>query len=212
MLTHWYTVSDVMSHTVVAVGRGASYKEAVELMRQWKVGALPVLEGEGRVVGLVSEADLLPGEEFRREDPRLSERDHEAVEAAAVLVEDLMSSPAVTVRAHATLSEAARVMARKAVRQLPVVNAVGMLEGVVSRGDLLKVFLRSDEEIEEEVHRVIDELPLPGPLDVTVQDGIATLRGPLRDRALIPLIARVLRTVEGLVDVRLDLVAQSASR
>lgn len=60
-----HSVSDVMTHTAVAIGREASYKEIVELMQQWKVSAVPVLEGEGRVVGVVSEADLLPKEKFR---------------------------------------------------------------------------------------------------------------------------------------------------
>ncbi|MFM9370391.1 CBS domain-containing protein [Streptomyces sp. Da 82-17] len=194
-----------MSHTAVAVGRDASYREAVELMQQWNVGALPVLEGEGRVVGVVTEADLLPKEEFRQEDPRLPEQLREAVKAAAVLVEDLMSSPAVTIRPQAPLPEAARTMARNAVKQLPVVNDVGLLEGIVSRSDLLKVFLRPDQEIEAEVHRALDELRLPRRIDVTVRDGIAILRGPLRDRSLVPLVARVLRTVEGVVDVRMEL-------
>lgn len=76
-----YTVSDVMTHTAVAIGREASYKEIVELMDQWKVSAVPVLEGEGRVVGVVSEADLLPKEEFRRDDPRLPDQMEEASKA-----------------------------------------------------------------------------------------------------------------------------------
>ncbi|MEV0412882.1 CBS domain-containing protein [Streptomyces sp. NPDC050448] len=201
-----YTVSDVMSHTAVAIGRGASYKEIVELMHQWKVSALPVLEGEGRVVGVVSEADLLPKEGFRREDPHLPEQLDEASKADAVLAEELMSSPAVTVHPDATLAEAARIMARKAVKRLPVVNSVGMLEGVVSRSDLLKVFLRPDEEIEEEIRQVVlGELPLRAHVEFAVLDGVVTLRGPLRDRALVPLLARAIRAVEGVVDVRMEL-------
>lgn len=69
-----HTVSDVMTHTAVAVGRHATYKEIVELMEQWKVSALPVLEGEGRVIGVVSEADLLPKEEYRFDDPAQADR------------------------------------------------------------------------------------------------------------------------------------------
>ncbi|MEW1636906.1 CBS domain-containing protein [Streptomyces sp. NPDC093801] len=200
-----YTVSDVMSHTAVAIGRKASYKEIVELMHQWKVSALPVLEGEGRVVGVVSEADLLPKEEFRRADPRLPEQFDEAAKAEAVLAEDLMSSPAVTVRADAALAEAARIMARRAVKRLPVVDDVGRLEGVVSRSDLLKVFLRPDEEIEQEIRQlVLGELPLPAHVEFTVLDGVVTLRGPVRDRALVPLLARAIRAVEGVVEVRTD--------
>ncbi|MFJ7587503.1 CBS domain-containing protein [Streptomyces sp. NPDC097617] len=201
-----YTVSDVMTHTAIAIGREASYKEIVELMHEWKVSAVPVLEGEGRVVGLVSEADLLPKEEFRREEPVLPDQLEEASKAAAVLAEDLMSSPAVTVHPAATLAEAARIMARKHVKRLPVVNEVGMLEGVVSRSDLLKVFLRPDEELEEEIRRaVLAELAPGTAADFSVQDGVVVLRGPLRDRALVPLLARAIHAVEGVVDVRMEL-------
>ncbi|MEV6579749.1 CBS domain-containing protein [Streptomyces sp. NPDC051582] len=201
-----YTVSDVMTHTAVAIGREASYKEIVELMHQWEVSAVPVLEGEGRVVGVVSEADLLPKEEFRRTDPTLPDQLEEASKAGGVLAEELMSSPAITVHPDAPVAEAARIMARKHVKRLPVVNALGMLEGVVSRSDLLKVFLRPDEELAEEIRQsVLSELAPGVNADFGVQDGVVTLRGPLRDRALVPLLARAIRAVEGVVDVRMEL-------
>ncbi|MET9322835.1 CBS domain-containing protein [Streptomyces sp. NPDC003038] len=206
MPTKPYTVSDVMSDTAVAVGREASYKEIVALMHQWKVSAVPVLEGEGRVVGVVSEADLLPKEEFRQKEPRLPEQLDEASKAAAVLAEELMSSPAITVHPDASLAEAARIMVTKGVKRLPVVNDIGLLEGIVSRGDLLKVFLRPDEEIEAEVRQaVLAELASPLHLDCTVDEGVVTVRGGLRNRALAPLIARAVRAVEGVVDVRMEL-------
>ncbi|MFF1511216.1 CBS domain-containing protein [Streptomyces sp. NPDC058326] len=200
-----YTVSDVMTHTAIAIGRDAPYKEIVTLMDQWKVSALPVLEGEGRVVGVVSEADLLPKEEFRGGEARPDEF-AEAAKAGAVRAGELMSSPAVTVHADATLAEAARIMARRKVKRLPVVNDIGMLEGVVSRSDLLKVFLRKDDEIEAEIRRTV----LGGPaalidLDVAVVEGVVTLRGALADRSLVPLLARAVRAVEGVVDVRMEL-------
>ncbi|MCX5309139.1 CBS domain-containing protein [Streptomyces sp. NBC_00160] len=198
-----------MTHTAVAIGREASYKEIVELMDQWKVSAVPVLEGEGRVVGVVSEADLLPKEEFRRDDPVLPDQLEEASKAGGVLAEELMSSPAVTVHPDATLAEAARIMARKHVKRLPVVNGVGMLEGVVSRSDLLKVFLRPDEEIGEEIRdSVLAGLATPVHLQASVKEGVVTLRGSLRDRALVPLMARAVRAVEGVVDVRMELEGQ----
>ncbi|MFJ8017764.1 CBS domain-containing protein [Streptomyces sp. NPDC096339] len=200
-----YTVSDVMTHTAIAIGREASYKEIVELMHQWKVSAVPVLEGEGRVVGVVSEADLLPKEEFRRTEPVFPDQLEEASKAGGVLAEELMSAPAVTVHPDAPLAEAARIMARKHVKRLPVVNGVGMLEGVVSRSDLLKVFLRPDEELEEEIRRaVLTELTPGVTWDFEVQEGVVTLRGPVRDRALVPLLARAIRAVEGVVDVRME--------
>ncbi|MCX4904027.1 CBS domain-containing protein [Streptomyces sp. NBC_00878] len=198
-----YTVSAVMTHTVVAVGSEAPFKEIVELLDQWKVSALPVLAGEGRVVGVVSEADLLPKEEFRDTDEgELAAR----AKAGGVTAGELMSTPAVTVHADASLAEAARIMARRHVKRLPVVDGVGLLQGVVSRGDLLKVFLRSDEEIAEEIrHSVLNRLPVTTTLTVSVAEGVVTLGGSMPDRTLIPVVARAVRAVEGVVDIQLDL-------
>ncbi|MER5347584.1 CBS domain-containing protein [Streptomyces mirabilis] len=204
-------VSDVMTHTVAAVGRKANFKEIVRLMEQWKVSALPVLEGEGRVIGVVSEADLLPKEEFRDSDPdrytqlrRLSD----LAKAGAVTAEDLMTAPAFTVRANATLAQAARTMARAKVKRLPVVDDRGLLEGVVSRGDLLKVFLRDDEDIAEEVRREVVSYLFrapSSPVRVQVHDGVVTLAGRVRDTSLVPVAARLVRAVEGVVDVEFEL-------
>ena len=206
-----HVVSDVMTHTVAAVGRAAAFKEIVRLMQDWKVSALPVIEGEGRVVGIVSEADLLPKEEFRDSDPDRStqlRRLSDLAKAGAMTAEELMTSPALTVRAGATLAEAARLMARAKVKRLPVVDAVGMLEGIVSRADLLKVFLRTDEEIAEEVRREVVSYVFPAPdssVRVDVRNGVVTLVGQARDTSLVPVAARLVRAVEGVVDVDFDL-------
>ncbi|MDN3027829.1 CBS domain-containing protein [Streptomyces sp. S.PB5] len=198
-----YTVSDVMTHTVVAVGSEAPFKEIVELLDQWKVSAVPVLAGEGRVVGVVSEADLLAKEEFRDSDAGEFE---ERAKAGAVTAGELMSAPAVTVHADASVAEAARIMARRHVKRLPVVDGVGLLQGVVSRSDLLKVFLRPDEEIAAEIRQtVLERMPVTSPLAVTVHDGVATLTGSAAERAYLPVVARAVHSVEGVVDVRLDL-------
>ncbi|MDX3758626.1 CBS domain-containing protein [Streptomyces mirabilis] len=213
-----HIVSDVMTHTVAAIGRKANFKEIVQLMEQWKVSALPVLEGEGRVIGVVSEADLLPKEEFRDSDPdrhtqlrRLSD----LAKAGAVTAEDLMTAPAVTVQANATLAQAARTMAHAKVKRLPVVDAMGLLEGVVSRGDLLKVFLRGDEDIAEEVRREVVSYLFrapSAPVRVQVQDGVVTLTGRVRDTALVPVAARLVRSVEGVVDVEFELTGPSGQQ
>lgn len=205
-----HIVSDVMTHTVAAIGREARFKEIVQMMQDWKVSALPVLEGEGRVVGVVSEADLLPKEEFRDSDPdrytqlrRLSD----LAKAGALTAGELMTSPALTVTADATLAQAARTLARAKVKRLPVVNDLGMLEGVVSRADLLKVFLREDEEIAEEVRREVVSYLFPPPASsvrVTVDEGVVTLRGHVRDTSLVPVAARLVRAVEGVVDVEFE--------
>ncbi|MFF2364769.1 CBS domain-containing protein [Streptomyces sp. NPDC058122] len=210
-----HIVSDVMTQTVVAVGRDAPFKEIVRTMEQWKVSAMPVLEGEGRVVGVVSEADLLPKEEFRGEEPSLSrqrERLADAAKAGATRAAELMSTPAVTVHADATLAQAARIMAVRRVKRLPVVDGVGMLQGIVSRADLLKVFLRPDEEIEEEVRRTVVSYLFPGfshAIHVSVREGIVTLRGHIHDTSLISVAVRLVRAIEGVVDVEPRLTSES---
>ncbi|WP_329372613.1 CBS domain-containing protein [Streptomyces sp. NBC_01483] len=222
-----HIVSDVMTHTVAAIGRKANFKEIVQLMEQWKVSALPVLEGEGRVIGVVSEADLLPKEEFRDGDPDLPQsrlrstggtpitqlrRPSDLAKAGAVTAEDLMTAPAVTVQANATLAQAARTMAHAKVKRLAVVDEVGLLEGVVSRGDLLKVFLRDDEDIADEVRREVVSYLFRAPLSpvrVQVHDGVVTLTGRVRDTSLVPVAARLVRAVEGVVDVEFELTGPS---
>ncbi|MEU1199111.1 CBS domain-containing protein [Streptomyces sp. NPDC005813] len=211
-----HIVSDVMTPTVVAVGRDAPFKDIVTLMEQWKVSALPVLEGEGRVIGVVSEADLLPKEEFRDSDPERFTRQRrltDLAKASGLTAWDLMSTPAVTVHADAALAEAARIMAQRKIKRLPVVNDVGLLEGIVSRADLLKVFLREDEELAEEVrHEVVDRLfPLSADhIQVEASDGVVTLAGWVESTGLVPVAERLARAVEGVVDVRCHLAHASA--
>lgn len=204
-----HTVSDVMTGTAVAVGRRATYKEMVELMRQWDVSALPVLAGEGRVIGVVSEADLLVKEEYQVQDPERPPRSlGDAAKAEATYAEDLMTTPAITVHADAAIAEAARIMARRHVKRLPVTDGVGRLQGVVGRSDLLKVFLRSDDEIATEIQEtVLPVLPPSVRVSVRVEDGVVTLGGRIPDRALVPLVTRAVHAVEGVVDIRVDLAS-----
>ncbi|MBM9617297.1 CBS domain-containing protein [Streptomyces zhihengii] len=209
-------VGDVMTSTVVAVGPEARFKEIAAAMTQWRVTAVPVLEEEGRVVGVVSEADLLHKEELRDSEATLvGQREHltDYAKAGGVTARDLMTAPAVTVRSDASLPQAARLMAEHAVKRLPVVDAHGVLKGIVSRSDLLKIFLRTDEDLAAEVRReVVDRfLPVSRPgIGVTVDKGRVTLTGPVGDPALIPVVERLARAVEGVVDVRCDLIAPTA--
>ncbi|MDH6623098.1 CBS domain-containing protein [Streptomyces sp. LBL] len=211
-----HVVSDVMTQAVVAVGRDALFKEIVRTMEQWKVSAMPVLEGEGRVIGVVSEADLLPKEEFRDDDQSLYQqrlRLTDVAKAGATRAEELMSTPAVTVHPDATLAQAARIMAVRHVKRLPVVDGVGMLQGIVSRADLLKVFLRSDDDIVEEVRRTVVSCLFPTSnhaISVNVHEGVVTLHGHLHDTSLIPVAVRLVRAVEGVVDVEPHLTGESA--
>ncbi|MGV9561518.1 CBS domain-containing protein [Streptomyces sp. NPDC003480] len=200
-------VDDVMTRAVVAVGRDAPFKDIVDLMDRWHVSALPVLEGEGRVVGVVSEADLLSKEAVRERDPDRYAQAHrlsEAAKADAVTAGELMSSPAITVHPESSLAQAARIMAQRRIKRLPVVNDEGMLEGVVSRADLLKVFLRPDDDIADEVRRDVVDVLFPAPVEpihVMVTEGVVTLTGTVRDTLLIPVAVRLAHAVEGVVDV-----------
>ncbi|MGA5880231.1 CBS domain-containing protein [Streptomyces cellulosae] len=209
-----HTVRDVMTRTVV--GRDASFKEIVQTVQRWKVSAMPVLDQEERVVGVVSEADLLPEEEFRDSAPSLVEQGRrldDVAKAGAVTAGDLMSPPAVTVRADATLAQAARLTAVRRVKRLPVVDDGGRLRGIVSRADLLKVFLRPHEEIEEEVRGTVVSYLFPAlshGVRVHVRDGVVTLVGHIRDTSLISLAVRLARAVEGVVDVEPRLTGEPA--
>ncbi|MFF7678942.1 CBS domain-containing protein [Actinacidiphila glaucinigra] len=205
---HPATVSDVMTRKVVAVTLETSFKDIVRTLEQWKVSALPVVADGTRVVGVVSEADLLRKEEHREDDapPVGAVPD----KAAAVTAEQLMTAPAVTVRDDAPVAQAARTMALHRVKRLPVVDADGALQGVVSRGDLLKVFLRTDEDIARDVRGIVmvDLLPEAWQsVGIDVVDGIVTVSGLLADRSLVPVVARMARSVEGVVDVRFDLTS-----
>ncbi|MFM9585646.1 CBS domain-containing protein [Streptomyces caniscabiei] len=212
-----HVVGDVMTHTVVTVGRGTVFKEIVRLMRDRRISAVPVVEAGGRVVGVVSEADLLPKEEFRDSDPdRYTQRRRLAdlAKAGAVTAEELMTTPALTVGSGETLAQAARTMARARVKRLPVVDAGGVLVGVVSRADLLKVFLRTDEEIAEEVRREVVAYLFPSPASAVrldVRDGVVRLGGRVRDTSLVPVAARLVRAVEGVVSVDFDLTPPGTS-
>ncbi|MDT0467424.1 CBS domain-containing protein [Streptomyces gibsoniae] len=213
-----HIVSDVMTQSVVAVRRNAPFKEIVQTLGQWKVSALPVLEGDGRVIGVVSEADLLPKEEFHDHDLTLYEQ-HERLadiaKAGAATAEELMSTPAVTVHPDVTLAQAARIMAVRHVKRLPVVDDEDILRGIVSRGDLLKVFLRPDDDIEEEVRRTVVSYLFPAlshTIHVHVHEGVVTLRGRVQDTSLISVAARLVRAVEGVVDVEPHLTGESGAQ
>jgi CBS domain-containing protein len=212
-----HIVSDVMTLPVLAVGRDARFKEIVRAMEQRQVSAVPVVEGEGRVVGVVSEADLLPKEEFRECGPTRHDRIRRRsvlAKAEALTAEELMSTPAVTVGPDVTLAQAARIMAKEHVKRLPVVDDEGRLCGIVSRGDLLKVFLRSDADIEEEVRRTVVSYLFPTvshAIHVSVRDGVVTLRGRVHDTSLIWVAERLVRALEGVVGVESRLSGEDAA-
>ncbi|MCB5163838.1 CBS domain-containing protein [Streptomyces bambusae] len=199
-MQHLRTVADVMTHDAVSVDCGTAFKEIVERMRMWHVSALPVLAGDGTVAGVVSEADLLP--------------DPDGSRPAGTTAEQLMTRPAVTVAQDATLQTAARLMAHRHLKRLPVTDADGRLAGVVSRGDLLKVYLRRDADIGAEIREMISSRLLPygsSGVHVHVADGIAHLYGSLPDPVMEDVVVRSAGTVPGVVDVTADFTTAASA-
>jgi CBS-domain-containing membrane protein len=210
-----WRVRDVMSTDVVTVGKTTSYKEVARLMTEHKVNALPVVTKGGHLVGVVSEADVLRKEErrFRRLVSGMSGRTRrERSKAEARTAAGLMTSPVITTHPDASLASAARLMNDHQIRRLPVLDASGALIGMVSRRDLLRVFLRPDAEISAEVHGVLTGVLLEDPQSVTVQvrDGVVTLGGSLREPELIPAAVRLASDVDGVVAVTEELTSRPA--
>ncbi|MER7853415.1 CBS domain-containing protein [Streptomyces bacillaris] len=205
-------MADVMTRKVIAVAPTASFKDIVTAMSRWSVSALPVVKGGGHVVGVVSEADLLPKEEFHERSPGLLEQMHRldaTAKAGSSTAEDLMTRPALTIGPDAALPQAARLMATRGVKRLPVVEG-DVLRGIVSRSDLLKVFLRPDDEIAEDVREQVVARLFPlsrQKVGVQADAGVVTMSGGVREAHLIPVAARLARACEGVVDVRCELTA-----
>jgi CBS domain-containing protein len=198
-------VKDVMTTQVVAVRRGATFKEMAATLRRFRVSAFPVVDENGKVIGVVSEADMLAKEALADHglvDGLLHHR--EVQKAEGVTAGDLMTHPAVTVRPEDMVEHAARLMYSLRIKRLPVVNAGGALVGLISRTDLLAVYDRTDEEIRAEIEgQILHEfLEDPRQFAATVKDGVVTLQGSPETAALGHDIVRKVRHVSGVVAVR----------
>ena len=204
-------VGDVMATSVITVDRATSYKEIAQLLTEHRISGMPVLKMGRKVAGVVTEADLLA--EQAKTARRLRSSTHWSLLPRAqahplLTAGELMSAPAITVGPHVTVPAAGRLMNARHVRLLPVVDEKARLVGVVSRRDLLTVFLRPDEDIAADVRRVLEEILLaePGEADVAVRDGVVTLTGSLDPTTgahgdLIPVAIRLMWDVDGVVDI-----------
>jgi CBS-domain-containing membrane protein len=202
------TVEDVMTRAVVTAYQQALFKDIASLMIKRGISAMPVIDEDRRVVGVVSEADLMAKQEHLEvEKPPLfaGRRDRlSRAKARGLSARSLMSSPAITVRPETTVTEAAKLLDRHKIKRLPVVDGNGDLVGIVSRRDLLRVFARPDEEIRDEVlNEVLVKLLWADPkeISVEVEHGVVTLGGRLDPPALIPIAVRITTALDGVVDV-----------
>ncbi|MFD8306381.1 CBS domain-containing protein [Streptomyces sp. NPDC059690] len=206
------TIEDVMTREVVRTTPDASFKTVAGLLAEHRISGLPVVDDGERVLGVISETDLLQRQAAqddmrrgrRRRLPRLTRSARAAAaKARATTAEHLMTGPAVTAALDESVTEAARRMRRHGVKRLPVVDPQGRLAGIVTRGDLLRVFLRPDEDIRRDVgDQVASALCQPRYLvDVGVTGGVVRLRGHVERRSDAGLAVLVARRVDGVVAV-----------
>jgi CBS domain-containing protein len=213
------TVKDVMTTHVVAVRKNATFKDMVASLREHRVSAFPVLDDDDKVVGVVSEADLLAKEALS-----LSSASHgsgllhpgahhrEQVKAAGVTAADLMTAPAVAIGPHDPVTQAARLMYTRKVKRLPVIDEAGRLIGIVARSDVLSVYSRPDDDIRHEItERVLLDTLLvdPARFTITVSSGQVVIEGTPETSAVGHDIIEEIRHVEGVVSVRDKLVYPS---
>ncbi|MFH9011046.1 CBS domain-containing protein [Streptomyces sp. NPDC017943] len=201
-----HEVRDLMSDAVVRVRGGTPFKEIAHLLQEYDITAVPVVDEQNRPVGVVSEADLLYKMWGGQED---DDADGEGgfprtAKARATDAAGLMTAPALSAREDCSVVDAARLMARHRVKRLLVVDDDGRLIGVVSRSDLLRVFLRADQAIrteivEEVLVKALGEAPSAVQVDVT--HGHVVLSGRLSSPDAVPRLEELCREVDGVVAV-----------
>lgn len=199
-----WTVNEVMTEAVVSVDEAASYRSVVDLLIGRRISAVPVVDAFQRVLGVVSEADLLRKIEYAGDEaPRLFDgrrRRDDRGKALAKTAADLMSAPPVVALSGTPIAAAARLLDREHVKRLPVVDDLGRLIGIVTRGDLLKVHLRPDDEIRADVETQVLR-DHAGRVTATVDTGVVTLDGKVDRASTADEIVRFTRLVPGVVQV-----------
>jgi CBS domain-containing protein len=203
-----------MTTQVVTVDRITPYQDIDRLLTEHRISGVPVLMMGRKVAGVVSETDLLAVEDKPARQARMAAESrrrwrtrkpqHTALNAGS-----LMTAPAITISPDASIPAAARVMNTHGVRRLPVVDPDGKLIGIVSRRDLLSVFLRPDADISSDARQIVGEIPFadPAKVIVMVHHGIVTLTGSAeppaaRHQDLVALAIQLMWDVDGVVDVR----------
>ncbi|MET9730551.1 CBS domain-containing protein [Streptomyces sp. NPDC006458] len=208
-------VGSVMTSDTVRAGSTTPFKEVARLLADHHISGLPVIDEDDKVIGVVSETDLTTRQAvtddtgsgpWHRLRPKALTRGarKQAGKAAARTAGELMTTPAVTVHADDTIAQAARTMARWRVERLPVLDEEDRLVGIVTRRDLLQVFLRPDTDIR---HEVVQDVLLrtlwltPGSVDVSVDDGVVTLTGGVERRSEAEIAVSMTRQTDGVVAV-----------
>lgn len=202
------TVRDMMDPNPVTVTTRTPFKELAALLTEEEPGAVPVLGRHGELVGMVTEADLLKKQGLLPDpvSPRPVRRVYRArwSRATGACAGEVMTTRPPTIRPEATITEAARLMDRTHCVCLPVTGESGELAGTITARDLLRVFLRPDHRIAEDVRREIRArgfAAAPGSVTADVAGGVVIVSGQVRRKSMLPLLTAVIRGVDGVVDV-----------
>lgn len=191
---------DIMTTEVVTVGPTTPVKAAAALLVERGISAVPVVDEDGALLGIVSEADLVGLETDL--DPRahvIPPSHHERYVPATV--QEIMTREVVAASEDADAAELARLMLERRVKRIPIVSG-NRVVGIVSRRDLLRVLARSDEAIRGEVEELLDdEILMIGRFAVEVSNGVVGLTGP-HDPASRRLAELLARSVPGVLAVR----------
>lgn len=207
--TRRQTVAAVMTRRVHVARPLTPFKRLVQLIEENKISAIPIVDAQGIPVGIVSESDLLLKERRRELESESSllhprRRRQERAKAEGVVAWEIMTKPPITVRSDTTLPQAARLMQERNVRRLVVVDERDKIVGIVSRSDLLQVFLRTDEDLRTEVlSTVVPSMLLADPeaVQVAVRWNVVTLSGEVDRKSDAEIFARMTRELDGVVDV-----------
>jgi CBS domain-containing protein len=201
------TVQEIMTTRVIWVKKDATFREMATALHEHRVSAFPVVDDDRKVIGVVSEADMLNKEAVVDEPGAfggiLHRRDQ--TKARGITAGDLMTTAVVAVRPDDTVEHAAKLMYDRRVKRLPVTDENGRLVGIISRADVLSVFDRTDHDIYQEITNEVilgGCLENPSAFQVTVKDGIVTLAGRPETNETGHNIVRLVRHVQGVVAVR----------
>jgi CBS domain-containing protein len=206
-------IKDVMTARVIWIQQDTqdtAFAAIAAAFAQYRVGAFPVLNKAGEVIGVVSESDLLAKMALGGGDDHMPGmiggimHQQQLEKARGTTAGDLMTAPPVTVSPQDTVEHAARLMYLRRVKHLPVVDADNQLAGIVSRADVLSVFSRADKDIREDITAdvALSAASSANAIEVAVDDGVVTLTGPTESSEIARDIARRVRHMEGVVAVR----------
>lgn len=199
------SVDQVMTTSVITVTPETPISEVARILVDKGISGLPVVDPEGRVLGIVSEGDLLVREAGHWSDEKRRAR---GGKADAQTAGEAMTAPALTIEPFRAIHAVAEIMITNHVNRLPVVDADGRLLGIVSRADLVRAFVRTDAQLEETIRTevIIREMWLdPDKFEVSVDHGVAKVKGAVIKRSTAEVIARLLAMVPGVVSAETEI-------